>query len=756
MTILRFSLYSGLLCLLFCFSILIRSHAESASAPDRSRLARVSASSWRLARLEEVPQSRNLAANLKLAVPFIRPRWVPRYAIDGSPLTYWASAEDDKDLPWLKLELGNRLRPRPMVTGLVISWGKGFATRYRIMASSDGDYWKPVFERDRGAGGKETIALSTPAPARALRLEALAKSGKSVEVVDLQVFGDPREAAPAPARNLRLVSAEADRISLRWEQEDEVTFCYRLYRSERRDFRPAPETLVATVDRKEWTDLGLRPGREYHYLVVPETFAGRTAPPAALSARTAPGAEFARFPIRGVVEGFYNDPWPHPERLRMMEFLAGAGFNYYLYGPKMDPFSRQLWREPYPAAELRNFAELAACARGHGLVFNYGISPGLDMDTDDPGEVKRLRDKLRSLFDAGVRAFTLCLDDIPDADTADRKLGQAHARLVNDLFVYLRGLDPDTQLLFVPTVYSHTHAYWVKKRKARAEYLEALAAIDPAVGIMWTGPGDVFSAEIGREDAADLMRTWKRKPLIWDNYPVNDILLRNNLFTGPYLGRALDLGEAAGGIMLNPMYLPHASKIALYTAGQYLTRRDYEPWRAYDEALRFLGGDEEGYRGLRAVSDCLLPHPVFPQLTVERMPIYQAVEEFWAKFRGPGQEEAALVLRGFFRSYAEAPKNLRLHLDPGLADDLMGPAEKLALYGQAGIKSLDLLAATEPDQRALLRGEIVQLQAQARLDPWRVTDEATSLPPQFSGRRVGRRNVLDDYITRALRDFLPR
>ena len=78
----------------------------------------------------------------------------------------------------------------------------------------------------------------------------------------------------------------------------------------------------------------------------------------------------------------------------MMSFLEDAGFNYYIYAPKVESFHRQRWREPYPEAELKNFSELSAACRAHGITMNYGISPGLDMDFNDASEVSRLEEKL--------------------------------------------------------------------------------------------------------------------------------------------------------------------------------------------------------------------------------------------------------------------------------------------------------------------------------------------------------------------------
>jgi hyaluronoglucosaminidase len=439
----------------------------------------------------------------------------------------------------------------------------------------------------------------------------------------------------------------------------------------------------------------------------------------------------------------------------MIAFLEDAGFNYYIYAPKVEPYHRQWWRRPYPEAELKNFAELAATSRAHNVTFNYGISPGLDFNFRDPAEAERLKAKLQSLFDAGVRAFTLCFDDIgPPGSSVKKRTATRQVKLVNEVYDFLKSLDPATELFFVPTVYSHTYSYWKKKGRGEAGYLEALAKLNPEVQIFWTGPGNVFSREITRDDTMELTRLWGRPALIWDNYPVNDIALRFNIFTGPYLGRSLDLGEAAGGIFLNPMYLPNASKLALYTAGQYMTKQDYDPWAAYERALRFVGGSESGYRSLKTLSDCLIPHPVFPELTVTRMPVFGAIEDLWsARSKGEGVEAAQSRLKELFKAFVRNPRDLESNLDRSeLVPELMPASLKLALYGEAGLKCLEIMNERQPDRRTVLRREILELQARSRVIPWKVADETSGLSYSLIGITPGRRSVLDDFIDRALRE----
>ena len=55
------------------------------------------------------------------------------------------------------------------------------------------------------------------------------------------------------------------------------------------------------------------------------------------------------FAVRGIVEGFYGEPWSHSARLDAIGFLAPRGLNAYVYAPKDDAKHRADWRVPNDA-----------------------------------------------------------------------------------------------------------------------------------------------------------------------------------------------------------------------------------------------------------------------------------------------------------------------------------------------------------------------------------------------------------------------
>jgi hyaluronoglucosaminidase len=86
----------------------------------------------------------------------------------------------------------------------------------------------------------------------------------------------------------------------------------------------------------------------------------------------------------------------------------------------------------------------------------------------------------------------------------------------------------------------------------------------------------------------------KRKPLYWDNYPVNDVAMVHELHIGPLRARESGLVNHSEGLLANPMTQAEASKIALWTIGEYLSDPiSYDPEAAWDRALAEVISDSD-------------------------------------------------------------------------------------------------------------------------------------------------------------------
>ena len=340
-------------------------------------------------------------------------------------------------------------------------------------------------------------------------------------------------------------------------------------------------------------------------LRIPATRAPYALAPAAKGVRTSKRgdevhvADFPSFPERGIVEGFYGKPWTHDERMAMMRFEGAHGMNVYYYAPKDDPYHRKLWREPYPPAESARLAELVQAAHLHFVDFCFAISPGLSMTYSSDEDFTTLANKLSSVGKLGVSCFALFLDDVPQdlqnpRDLARFKtLAEAHVFVINKLAAFLRENFPGSRLVVTPTVYTNQ---WGSQ-----DYIRELGAgADPAVSLVWTGT-KVVSPTISVADAQAWGQFLHRKPLVWDNFPVNDgIGWRVNL--GPLRGRDPNLSEAAEGLVSNPMNQARASEIPLQTIAEYLwNSAAYHP----DSALKRAVTDQYGKNGLRDLATFL-------------------------------------------------------------------------------------------------------------------------------------------------------
>src|SRR5262249_9675533 len=148
--------------------------------------------------------------------------------------------------------------------------------------------------------------------------------------------------------------------------------------------------------------------------------------------------------------------------------------------------------------------------------------------------------------------------------------------IVTDALAFLRARDPHTQLWFISHYYAGTAAdiraghtpsdrnFTIKSSTAYAAY----AALPPEVAILWTGPR-VFASPLTADDTAGFHALVGRPLVVWDNFPVNDAILTQELFLAAYREREPGVTRAADGVLLNPMLQPEASKIALWTAGRF-------------------------------------------------------------------------------------------------------------------------------------------------------------------------------------------
>jgi hypothetical protein len=329
--------------------------------------------------------------------------------------------------------------------------------------------------------------------------------------------------------------------------------------------------------------------------------------------------------IAGVIEGFYGTPWSLDDRQSCLDDLAAWGGNWYVWAPKSEPRHRDLWREPFTSEELAGFASLATRTP---VAISIGLTPGSEATAAE------VATKLRPAVDSGARGITLCFDDLPALGA-----GKRHREIANEIAHVF-----STEVWLVPTHYAGTES---------SPYLRELCdGLDPRILVMWTG-GHVVSDRISTSEAELRMSvTGGRRPLLWDNTPVNDALMSEALHLGPYSGRDTSLRNVLSGVLVNPMEFTRASKPTIRSAMAWCAGQDpfvewghYVDdcgWRVLAEATAFP--DDEHWPGARPSTDWWNE--------VANLSIDDPHVEPWVQ---TAREGAALVLRA--QSFHENPPN---------------------------------------------------------------------------------------------------
>ena len=296
------------------------------------------------------------------------------------------------------------------------------------------------------------------------------------------------------------------------------------------------------------------------------------------------------FPVRGYIEGFYGTPWSHASRKSVMEITAKNRMNTVYYAPKDDLFHREKWRENYPEDELARLKELVDCADEYYLDFFWCIAPGLSVKYSDNSEFEALMNKTKQLYSIGIRCFGLLLDDIDDElafDEDKKAFGEtvnAHIDLINRYYSALKELDSSVRLTVCPTLY---HG------KGNEYYISKLGRNIPTlVSLFWTGR-DICSRELTSPEAVKFIESTYHKPLYWDNYPVNDCSMFNEMHISPIINRDQDLYKYSEGIISNCMEYAECSKIPLITFADYLwDSENYNPQKSWEGAIKQIIGKE--------------------------------------------------------------------------------------------------------------------------------------------------------------------
>lgn len=428
--------------------------------------------------------------------------------------------------------------------------------------------------------------------------------------------------------------------------------------------------------------------------------------------------------VRAIVEGFYGNPWTHQDRLDQFRFYGDNKLNMYIYAPKDDPYHRDKWRDPYPQEEMARMQELINTAAENKVDFVFAISPGKDIDINSEADYQALVDKCESLYNMGVRSFSILWDDIFTDDGA----GQAAImNRFNKEFVKAKGdVKP---LITVPTQYWGTSMFTDGQVKP---YTKGFAEnLDTDIEVMWTGE-NVMSETVTLDDAEKVNNLYNRKMLLWWNYPVSDYRV-DKLALGPIYNLGNDLDSKIGGFVMNPMEFAEASKITLHTGADYAWNTEaYNHDKAWDNAISDLVGEE-----LKESFKKFADHSTRLDTGREDAPEMRAImDSFWDKVDNkqiPATELESLKVG--FESIKSAVSETQSKLYSEMLEEVAPQLEKLTNYADAASTAADMVIA-------MLKGD-------SKL--WWELKSKLSLQIEVldSSKAIISEKVLDDFIKQA-------
>jgi hyaluronoglucosaminidase len=292
-------------------------------------------------------------------------------------------------------------------------------------------------------------------------------------------------------------------------------------------------------------------------------------------------------PELGLIEGFFGRPWSWADRHEAVRFLRPHGYSFYLYAPKADTWLRRRWQEPHPEAELAELAAFRETCRASGVRFGIGLSPFELHLHPERGWQERLGAKLAALAPLRPDDLAILFDDMR-GDVPD--LAERQAAIVH--FAAERGIAD--RIFCCPSYYSDDPILDVAFGQRPAFYLAQLGRLlDPAIRIFWTGE-EVCSREYTPGHLARVAEQMRRKPVLWDNYPVNDgARMSQHLHLRGFTGRPASIAGQIAAHGINPASQPLLSRIpALTLAESYAQGEAYEYRAAFGRAARAVLGEE--------------------------------------------------------------------------------------------------------------------------------------------------------------------
>lgn len=285
-------------------------------------------------------------------------------------------------------------------------------------------------------------------------------------------------------------------------------------------------------------------------------------------------------PDLGLIEGFYGHKFKDDKRKDLLSFLKGCGYDFYIYAPKEERALRQDFLKGLPKSRLIKLQKLRAFCRDIGLKFGIGLSP-FNLSASYADQKDRFLQVAGGLY-AALQPEIFCLlfdDQTPDSARA----GAVQHQIIADTLQLMPGVE---HFIVCPTYYSFDPILDKIFGPRPPQYFQDLLTdLPPQVEVFWTG-SKVLSPDITPEDLQEAAAVLGRRPVIWDNYPVNDGRKSSQFLNlKPFAGRR-GLAGCSSGHAVNPMLECELNKVVLKTLSlKYQGMEDSEIERIWQQDL---------------------------------------------------------------------------------------------------------------------------------------------------------------------------
>mgnify|MGYP000950775402 CR=1 FL=1 len=292
-------------------------------------------------------------------------------------------------------------------------------------------------------------------------------------------------------------------------------------------------------------------------------------------------------PNLGIIEGYFGKPWSFADRTAVMQTLAPHGYRFFIYAPKADAYLRRKWQEPHPKPLQDDLARFAAACRAAGVRFGVGLSPYEVFNDFNDQARAALRTRISQLESLGLDDLAILFDDMR-GDLPD--LAQRQAEIV----AFVAEQTQASRLVMCPSYYTDDNVLDRVFGQRPANYLDDLGRLlDPKVEVFWTGE-EVCARAFSPGHLQDVTARLRRKPFLWDNYPVNDgPRMSRFLHLRAFTGRSAAMAAHVSAHAINPALQPHLSLIpALTLVDAYREGDGYRYMAAFRKAARAVMGED--------------------------------------------------------------------------------------------------------------------------------------------------------------------